>query len=303
MKKNILKILLISTCCFSLCGCNQSIEKTSIPNTVNGNNLIIEKEPTEELLKSSEIKVTYEIGEDILFESNTEYNIDLNNDGIDEKILYYVKGDYESDENAATHLIINDTDYSSEIDLFAPTDTFHIIDIDKNDNFFELLVSTYGMSDDLESVWFRYDGNRLIKLGYTQMIPGEGITINDDSTLTIYNRTDIMETSFIPVIYKIENNKIVKVQEDGKLYKWDTFREGLLETKIDLTVRTDRNIESETIVIPKNSEVDSNTTDDIEWVNIIYDGTEYWLHTVDSILIDNNDNYTYDAFNNLFLAD
>ena len=307
MKRNILKLILISSCCVCLCGCgNQTIPEEN-------NSLIVE--PTEEELKEEtihevkneevevETETKEEIGENISFESNKEYEIDLNNDGVKEKILYYVEGDFETDENSATHLIVNDIDYTDEIDLFAPIDTFHIIDVDKNDDFLELLISTYGMSDDLESEWFRYDGEKLVNLGYSEMIPGEGIIINDDSTLTIYNRTDIMETSFIPVKYKIENNKIVKAQEDGDLYEWETFREGLLTNKIDLVVRTDRNNEAETFVIPANSQVDSNTTDNIEWANIIYNDTEYWLHIIDFQLVDNNNAYVYETFDNLFLAD
>lgn len=297
-KKTVLLTFILLT--ITLVGCSHIYEDNKSIETVNGNNI---PKISTEVSTEENFEPNIEIGEDVEFQKDEVYDIDLNNDGIAEKILYEIENDSEYEEEGIAHLTINDIDYSNEIELFFPAQVFHIIDVDTIDNYYELLLSSYGPSNDLMSIWYRYDGDKLINIGTTEMIPGEGLTVEKDNSIIIYNRTDILETSFIPVIYTIENNEIKKVQKEGELYLWSSFREELLKSPLDLVVYTERNTTSEKVTIPQNSEFDSNTTDNKEWVNIIYNETEYWLHIINGTLPDNNNAYVYDSIENLFLAD
>jgi hypothetical protein len=245
-----------------------------------------------------------DIGVDTSFSGEQEYIVDLNNNGEPDTLYYYTEVDAEDEDNCTAHLIVNGTDYDYAINLYNPLDYFYIIDADTSDNYYEVLVSTYGPSDDLESIWFRLIDGKLVVIGDSEMIPGEGIVADGNGNITIYNRTDILETSFIPVEYEIAND-ILQPKAVGKetLYTWTGFRDGLITTDINLVVHTERDAGSETVTIPSGTEFDSTTTDNIEWVNVLVDDNEYWLRVSDFQLPDNDNDYTYEVFENLFMAD
>lgn len=322
--KKILKITGLLFC-FSLLlsACGNKTESTPV-NTVNGNDIVIEKtEKSVEIEEETEVEEAIVDGsaiddfftvKEVLTDRIVEYQkdeevlVDLNNDGTEEKVLYTIETvstetEYGTYDENFYHLYINDVDYSEEFEFYEPIDRFFIVDADDTDNYKDILISTYGMSDDLESLWLRYDGESLTLIGDSQMIPNEGITILDNNLIEIYNRTDILETCFVPVNYSIINGELVNISTEGELFCWNTYRQGLLSLKDDLIVHVDRDVDSETFTIPAKAEVDSNTTDMVEWVNIIYDQTEYWLHIKDMQVIDNGEVYTWDMFDNLFLAD
>lgn len=312
MKRKILSMFIVSTMIFALVGCGNKKEV-----------IIPEEEPS--LEEEEVIEVTPEvveiledviepednkISENKIYESDITYEIDLNNDGIEESILYSIEPDPEYEDDMVGKLYINDIDCSDIINLYNPLATYHIVDIDESDDYYEIVLSTYGLSDDLESEFLRFDGESLILLGNTEGIIGEGIPFDQsvqsirllhNGQMEIYTRTDIIETTFIPVLYEVVDNEIVKVDEN-RLYVFETPREGLIKTTIPLTVHTQ--IDSEdTVTLDEGIEFDTYRTDNKEWVNVDIDNTEYWLHVVDGVLVDEDNIFIWEALENLFMAD
>lgn len=316
MKRKVLSIIFASMFAISLVGCGNEKEvknetKTDVvtQETSKEEEVAVEPETKEdEVVETTEEKTT--ISEETVYESNVHYSIDLNNDGTVEDILYYTEKDPEYEEDMIGKFFINEIDCSDIINLYNPIDTYRIVDLDENDNFYEIAISTYGMSDDLETEFLRFDGESVVLLGNTEGIIGNGtpidkevnsITLNHDGTMQIYTRIDFPETTFVPMMYKIDNGQIVRTGEE-EMFTYAVPREGLIKTTIPLTVHTE--IASEDVVtLDAGTEFDCNKTDNKEWVNVIVDDTEYWLRITDSSLPDNDNAYTWEVFENLFLAD
>ena len=320
MKKKVLSLIFMSTLALSLVACGNKKEPdiTTKPETKEVQEEVVETK--EEVKEETKKEVKEEPAPDMestIYKAGEHYSIDLNNDGTPEDIFYELEQDPSYPEFHIANLTINDVDCSDILlNLWEPEENYRIVDIDPSDNYYELVFSTYGMSDDLESTFLRYDGESLVLLGTTPMIIGVGtpldeyadaLKINHDGTMTIYTRTDVIETTFIPRTYVIEDNEI-KLVEDGTIYDFYTPREDKIETTAELKVYTKPDTSSESVVLPEGTKFDTNKTDATTWTNmIVEDGTEYWIR-IDKTgkLLDFDADYdvsTWDVMTGQFLAD
>ena len=92
--------------------------------------------------------------------SNKVIYVYLDGDGNSEKIKYTSSG----------KLFINDIEYDDHIKRFGSkekplSDYFTLLDIDSTDNYIEIGISTYGRSDDLYTLFYYFDKERLIFMG------------------------------------------------------------------------------------------------------------------------------------------
>lgn len=259
----------------------------------------IENNESENITLESKSENNIVLHSDYIYESNIDWFIDLDGDNKNETIYYETE---IINEEKIAHLWINGIDFKNYINIYEPLDThFFIVDTDKDDNYFEILISTYGMSNDLESQWFRYINGVLFDLGNTEMMPNNFMYFNNDSTITIYSRTDIFGTNFIPVKYTINKNKLKSIKED--FYNFGLVPEFPFYCSIDLNVHIQNSKESEIIILPEGTEFVSTKTDGKEWVNILVQDKEYWLHIKDFNLIDNENLFVGNVIQNLILAD
>lgn len=236
---------------------------------------------------------------DFIYTAKTDWLVDLDGDGVAETI-YYETELIEEERNV--HLWINGVDFGKYVDIYEPLEShFFIVDINKNDDFFEIVVSTYGMSDDLESQWFRYSNGIFYDLGYTEMMPNNFMYFKDDGSLIIYSRTDIFGTNFIPMKYILENNKLKIIEEN--FYNFGLVTQTPYICEVNLNVHTDLTVDSQIITLKKGTEFFSTKTDGKEWVNILLNNNEYWLHIKDFCLLDNENLFVTDVVKNLILAD
>lgn len=219
-------------------------------------------------------------------------SIDLNGDGTEDEVTFNVEE--SSDYVYVPTLTINGADYSKVLEdnqcYFAgPYEKYVIMDIDESDDYLEIAVQDYGMSDDPMTAFLRYDGNNVIYMGYVSDRVSDMYVVNDGKgKLHARERMHVFETVNMKTTYEIENNELVRCM-DG-LYEiayTDASREkGLLQ---DLYVFTDMSTESEVVKLDKETEVIVLATDNVEWVQIQYeDGNIYYIHVVNHYMIDMN---------------
>lgn len=219
-------------------------------------------------------------------------SIDLNGDGEADEITF--NAEESSDYVYVPTLIINGADYSSVFEdsqcYFAcPYQEYVIMDIDDTDNYLEIAVQDYGMSDDPMTAFFRYDGNDVIYMGYVaDRVSDLYVVSNGDGLLHARERMHVFETVNMKTTYEIENNELVLCMDDlyPIAYTDASAEKGLLQ---DLYVFTEMSTDSEVVKLDKETEVVALATDNVEWVQIRYeDGEIYYVHVVNHYMIDMN---------------
>lgn len=276
-----------------------SLSEESLKINIDENNEISIKYP----------KITQE-NTDLIYLSNKNYYIDLNKDNVEEEIIYYTEFLEDKNERIA-HLKINNEDYLEKIDLYNPLpDKFFIVQDFNNQSY--IIIGTNGASDDYESQWFVYD-NSLKSIGKSEMYPNFGMHFDfKENLVTIFNRIKLFETNYIKQEYKI-NKKYIESKEiycdNFILQKEDNYdfvlkRTDNLKNKKDLWINLYPNKNSEKILLPKDSKFTSTKTNNKHFVNIIYNGKEYWLYLENYGQLPNNNNeFVSDIIDNLILAD
>ena len=218
--------------------------------------------------------------------------LDLDGDGTMDDLTFDVKE--SSDYVYVPTLTINGADYSGVFEenqcYFAcPYEKYVIMDIDEADNYLEIAVQDYGMSDDPMTAFFRYDGNAVIYMGYVNDRVSDLYIVNDgNGKLYARERMYVFETVNMKTTYEIENNELVRSMRDlyTIAYTDASAEKGLLQ---DLYVFAEMSTESEVVKLDKETEVVVLATDNVEWVQIRYeDGNIYYIHVVNHYMIDMN---------------
>ncbi len=219
-------------------------------------------------------------------------HIDLNGDGTEDEITF--NAEESSDYVYVPNLTINGADYSGVFEdnqcYFAyPYEEYIIMDIDETDDYLEIAVQDYGMSDDPMTTFLRYDGNDVIYMGYVCDRVSDLYIVNDgNGKLHVRERMHIFETVNMKTIYEVENNQLVRCMDDlyEIAYTDATRQKGLLR---DLYVFTEMSTDSEVVKLDKETEIIALATDNTEWVQIQYeDGNIYYIHVVNHYMIDMN---------------
>lgn len=157
------------------------------------------------LLRDCYLDYTFQV-EDLGSENDrTAYmvtgNYDLNSDGKEDSISILQKGRY----NNLSYIEINQTKLTFDVDN--PMDgEVHIIDLDKNDPYLEVISFDDGPSGDPVYMTFRYDGSSIIVLGEI----GAGASIDGEGRLIPYfNRNNYFEPEFCSAWFEIMDNTLV----------------------------------------------------------------------------------------------
>lgn len=219
-------------------------------------------------------------------------SMDLNGDGTADEVMFDVEE--SSTYTYVPTLTINGADYSSVFEdnqcYFAyPYEKYVILDIDRADNYLEIAVQDYGMSDDPMTAFFRYDGSKVIYMGYISDRVSDLYIVNDgNGKVHARERMHVFETVNMKTTYEVENNELVRSMKDlyPIAYTDASVEKGLLQ---DLYVFTEMSTESEVVKLDKETEVVVLATDNVEWVQIRYeDGKIYYIHVVNHYMIDMN---------------
>lgn len=220
--------------------------------------------------------------------------IDIDGDGSADEVKFDVEE--SSDYTYIPTLVINGATYSNVFDdnqcYFAyPYDRYVIMDIDDSDNFLEIAVQDYGMSDDPMTAFLRYDGSKVTYLGEIYDRVSDMYIVNDGKgTINARVRMNIFETIRMKTSYKVEDDKLTMCMAD--LYSIAYTDGGATKTLLqDLIVYQEMSTESETVTLAEGAEIVALATDNTEWVQIAdEDGNIYYVHVVNYFMIDMNGN-------------
>ncbi len=221
------------------------------------------------------------------------YKLDLNGDGTADEIMF--DAEETSDYMYVAKLIINGADYSKVLEdnnfYFAyPYEKYVLLDVDESDDYVEIAIQDYGMSDDPATAILRYDGSQVLYLGYVCDRVSDLYIVNDGAgKLHTRERMHIFETVNRKVTYEVVDNKLSPCMNDlyPIAYTDGTGKKNLLQ---DLYVFTDMSTGSDVIKLDKGTEVFALATDNVEWVQVqtVEDGKVYYVHVVNHYLIDMN---------------
>ncbi|MBQ9984055.1 MAG: DUF3298 and DUF4163 domain-containing protein [Lachnospiraceae bacterium] len=245
------------------------------------------------MLEGLKPEYSYDGGFQMSVSLGDSISIDLNGDDKADEVTFNV--DEASDYTYIPKLTINGADYSSVFDenqcyFASPYDEYVIMDIDGGDDYIEIAVQDYGMSDDPMTAFLRYNGNEVIYMGYVCDRVSDMYVVNDgEGKLHARERMAVFETVNMKTTYEIENDKLVQCMQDlyPIAYTDMSAEKGLLQ---DLYVFTEMSTDSEVVKLDAYTDVIALATDNTEWVQIQYceDGEIYYVHVVNHYLIDMN---------------
>ena len=169
------------------------------------------------------------VSKEDIYDASKKILIDLNGDGVKEKIEYKLLSTTEYGENEKGTLTVNDSILTLEGNLASK---FAIVDINKKDKYKEIIVSDYGPSSDHTSTFYIYQNKKLTSIGITGGLFDDGITIEKSGTFLASTRGNILQTwwfdkrfqldknhKIIPVPTEVyTNNHPIYVKKDFKLY-------------------------------------------------------------------------------------
>ena len=233
---------------------------------------------------------------------------DINGDGKTEKILYKAieAEDYSSVDYVFT---VDDKDFSDQIALeFPDMEAYYLVDLDSTDSYIEIAIQDYGASDDNTTTFYRYDTDGTIKsLGsISDLWSSSGCYLQKDCKMIARGRLSILQTWFAPFTFELDKNGTIQEVELDTYYPDARFiyQNPILQ---DVTVYTQRDLKSETVVLtPDDGPVSFTATDNKNWVEFkTKDGKTYYLYMTELSQIKSGDKNleVTEVFANLVFAD
>lgn len=253
--KRIVSLLLISIMVLSIIACG---DKGKIEST--------EAKPKDESIIGG-----------IEYPSNEIVEIDINSDGEKESIQMLIKGE---------EVILKVNDQSIEIG-FAPflrNNSFKLVDLDTEDNLYEIIIEDLGPSDDPTTTLYYYDGEKINKVATVEgFIDGDmdrsNVYISGDGTLTAPMRLSILQTWFTEVSYKLNENH----QLEMLFQQWYLTNHKVTTTET-CDLFTSPNVDSDVITVDSDQELIFTKTDNEKWIEVkLSDGRIGWLYIDQSI--------------------
>lgn len=226
-------------------------------------------------------------------EAGTSVSVPLRGDGTIQKVRYEV---LERGDDYTCILTIDEKEYqiNEYTDIIRPeADIFYITDISENfgvpelEDGLEIAVLDYGPSDDLETYFFKYDGN-LHYIGNVEGFPFEKQEylngFNGQNGIMGQARIDLIETAYVDMYYWYdrENKTIMRMDSGLYSYKWYNAH----ELYLDIPVYYAMDEESPTRTLTAQSEVYFIKTDLKEWILVRgKDGTEGYIQVKDGNIL------------------
>lgn len=182
-----------------------------------------------------------------------------------------------------------------------------LADIDKNDTFVEIAVSSIGDSDFAQTSFFRYDGESIIKLGIIEGFYGEyrsgsyssagDVVVNGSGVVRTQTRGDILHTWYYDDEYIVKNNALQRVSKD--LY--------LMNQKVtvieEITLKKSRTDASPSITLKVGEIVTIKETDNKKWCSVVNSkGETGWFEVYDYDMIKGTELSAAEIFDGLDYA-
>ena len=242
--------------------------------------------------------------------------IDLDSDGTREEICYYTKVDedynnevtFTIDGKDFTEKFFQESDTAKEAMYEGIYDTYSVVDLDKNDEYKEIVLTAGGMNDYYISYLLRYNKGELEYVGSLQCSPNSGDMILDGAgTVKAHEPSNLLESFRLEKTYKIQGGKLC-LEKGMYPYIISTDLEEYAHHNIlqNVTVYTEPDKGSSTVELTADDgPVNFTVTDDEHFVELkTTDGTCYYLYMKDFGTIESNGTeiYATDVFENLFLA-
>ncbi|WBW97070.1 YARHG domain-containing protein [Oceanirhabdus sp. W0125-5] len=225
-----------------------------------------------------------------IYNSNEVVYCDLNDDGVEEKILYEkVYAEYNE-----YYLSINDE--KVEVPGGDGFETFAIVDIDENDKFKEIIVSDSGPSEDYTSVFYRYDGE-VIQIGNTEGAYGDMI-FSGDGIFVTRTRGEILHTWFYKDTFILEEGIIRNIPQE--LY----YMGACVFVLNPVTLYKNREKTEKGITLNEGQIVKISYTDNKEWCLVEREnGEKGWFYLEDNYYINDTGHFPAEYFYGLCFAD
>lgn len=244
-------------------------------------------------------------------------SVDMNNDeNVD--AIYYAANYHEDDDTMTCTLTINGTDYS---DLLQSDDCYltsgaassygmmyyYLVDLDTSDDYIELAIQDMGMSDDLVTYFFRYDGRDLNYVGQiNDLFDSSSCTADGDGYISANQGMSILESKSITVTYQLtDSGSLELVPQD-----WYTIHDDATDSQFNthnilqnVTVYTEADRNSDTIELtPADGPVSFPATDNEHWAIVkTASGKLYYLYLESFSFLESGQDVT-EVFENMFLA-
>lgn len=225
--------------------------------------------------------------EPIQISIDSECTIDLNNDGDSGTVIYTLSSKEPYDGNI-TSFKVNGVEYVDkliELGIYMNNpnwEWYYIVDIDESDNFKEIAILDEGPSDDPETYFIRFDGNKLQYIGSITDFPQKSsCQFNGDGTIVASSRLNILQTWWAPATWRIDENGLLQKVKDDMYYPYDQSDKDSLQPILlkDFMIYTEPNIEAKQVMVSANNQVTFKSTDNIHWVFMrSEDGTEGWFY-------------------------
>ncbi|QIB26356.1 SH3 domain-containing protein [Caloranaerobacter azorensis] len=179
------------------------------------------------------------------------------------------------------------------------SNNFAIVDIDKNDNLKEIIISDYGPSNDYVSYFYCYDGQNIIKMGQTEGLFEYGIKIDGMGKLSARTRSKILQTWFFDKYYTLsKEHKLIEVPQDIYITNYDVF------VKRPIKLLKNRGNSDDYFILNEGQRMTIVGTDDKEWCLVeTKTGERGWFAVDEFSIIRNEGLDAYKIFGGLCYAD
>lgn len=216
-----------------------------------------------------------------LYPPDQPQSIDLNGDGIPEKILWSPKVDENEDTgDDSSVLMINDQRF--EATSFQFDTRFGITDIDASDPLKEIIITDYLEGDDTDSsTIYGFDGNKFTFMGEILGNLDYGITVNGSGKFIADIYGNLLENLRLEQTYKMtDTHRIEPVPQDTYLTN------SLVFVKQPIQLFSERDLSKPSFLLPEGAIVTLISTDAQAWCQAeTSNGNKGWFSVKDRTIV------------------
>ncbi|MGI6326374.1 MAG: hypothetical protein ACOX1U_05325 [Saccharofermentanales bacterium] len=246
--------------------------------------------------------------------------IDLNNDGIDEKLMYDVFNDY------SFTLLVNDVATQPEGNNFLDG-WFFLVDLDRNDEHFDLAIQELGPSADYMVSFYTFDGEKLVCRG---LVPGTicdpyvddvgsqeyglgTIRLDGEGGLIAFARGAVLHSWYYDEPWKLVGGNLERIHQSFiPMHGYDPETESILpelpvELKLNLPLYASPSASTATLMARAGEAASIVRTDNLEWVELrIQSGETGWFRLGSnpySVVVGDREYFSEEVFDGLWFFD
>jgi hypothetical protein len=226
----------------------------------------------------------------LFFPADKVVYFDLNNDGKKESIIYKIS-------NKGFSLQVNNQLTTNELYTNLQK-RFAIVDVDKSDNYKEIVIFDEGPSNDYTSIFYQFFNNKLVKIGEIGGIYRIGLHVYGNGIIEGIIRPHILQTWYLKEKYVLKNHEFKPISQD--IYKTNFY----VFVKKDIKLHKTRNEKSNCFILKEGQIINIIGCDGKKWCLIeTLSGKKGWLLVKDFSYLPDNNIDARDAFEGLCYAD